>query len=75
LEILTKIKHSVGLTCLACHARRSRNVSLRFSNSSPKENTAICQQFLPLVEARAAFHALEGCKTIGKVVLIPGQMS
>jgi len=28
----------------------------------------------PLVEARAAFHALEGRKTIGKVVLIPGQM-
>ena len=28
----------------------------------------------PLVEARTAFQALEGRKTIGKVVLIPGQI-
>jgi NADPH:quinone reductase len=28
----------------------------------------------PLLEARAAFQALEGRKTVGKVVLIPGQM-
>jgi hypothetical protein len=47
-KFLRKIKHSVGLTWLACHARRSWNVSLCFSNSSPKENTVICQQFLPL---------------------------
>jgi hypothetical protein len=40
-----------------------------------RNEAEIANSSYPLVEARAAFHALEGRKTIGKVVLIPGQMS